>query len=117
MMNKQSIYLAFYMLIMILLSSIPGNSIPGQISVVPDKVIHFVEYSIFGYLSTVLFHKEYNYAIYKIILFGISFSLFDEAYQSITPDRDSSLLDVIADILGFIFGLSMMLFKRKKLNA
>ena len=117
MMNKQSIYLVFYMLIMILLSSVPGNNIPGQISVVPDKVIHFIEYSIFGYLSTVLFHKEYNFAIYKIILFGIAFSLFDEAYQSITPNRDSSLSDVITDILGFIFGLSMMLFKNKKLNA
>tara|TARA_B110000444_G_C18627206_1_gene495080 strand:+ start:344 stop:685 length:342 start_codon:yes stop_codon:yes gene_type:complete len=113
-MNKQSIYLVLYMLAMILISSIPGNSIPNQISIVPDKVIHFIEYSIFGYLSTFLLYKKYNYSIFKIIIFGISFSLFDEAYQNITPFRDSSLFDVIADIFGFIFGLSITVYIRKK---
>ena len=72
-----------------------------------DKLFHFVEFSILGFLifgSLSLNSKEFDQILSLSIKIGILFSCLDEYHQSFVDGRDSSLADLIFDILGVFFG-------------
>ncbi|MDX2501310.1 MAG: VanZ family protein [Deltaproteobacteria bacterium] len=91
-----------------------------------DKVLHFLAYAVMG----VLFYRAYQTLSFKnniqllMLLSMISASLYgisDEIHQSFVPDRDGSLMDVMADVLGavcgvYLFNLWMMFRKAGVLN-
>ena len=72
-----------------------------------DKLFHFIEFSILGFLifgSLSLNSKELDQILSLSIKIGILFSCLDEYHQSFVDGRDSSLADLIFDILGVFFG-------------
>ena len=72
-----------------------------------DKLFHFIEFSILGFLifgSLSLNSKEFDQILSLSIKIGILFSCLDEYHQSFVDGRDSSLADLIFDILGVFFG-------------
>ena len=91
-----------------------------------DKLLHFAAYAVLG----VLFFRAYQTLSFKnniqllMLLSMISASLYgisDEIHQSFVPDRDGSLMDVMADVLGavcgvYLFNLWMRFRKGSVLN-
>ena len=104
-----------YILLIISVSSIPGNSIPRFILLSWDKLLHLVEYSILGYLAVNSFRAISKDQVIVIIISCLGFACFDELWQSLIPGRFSSGLDIIADgigiIMGSIFGLRLIINK------
>ena len=94
---------------MIIGSSLEGNSIPKSYIFTLDKLLHIIEYFIFGILLFFVFFFTSNKPDVISFILGIFYSLIDELYQSTVIGRDSSALDVIADIIGLI--LSILLIK------
>ena len=98
-----------YIILITILSHQPADDIsevsPNIKNV--DKLFHFIEFSILGFLifgSLSLNSKEFDQILSLSIKIGILFSCLDEYHQSFVDGRDSSLADLIFDILGVFFG-------------
>lgn len=103
---KWSLVAAYAILIFILssLSNPSPLSIPDIF--MADKLIHFIEYAIFGFL---LFAALYEgMAIKKAALFSVVIAAIygatDEFHQYFVADRNSDLFDLLADSLGGVAG-------------
>ena len=71
-----------------------------------DKVIHFLIYAIYAFLclaalsDKMLLLKFIHYCL--ALVFSISYSIFNEIYQYFVPEREFSIGDIIANILGIV---------------
>ncbi len=69
-----------------------------------DKIIHFLEFGLVGYL---VYNSVYDNFKERAEFFSISFSIFygglDEIHQYFVPGRNCDWLDFLADSLGIIF--------------
>ena len=88
--------------LMLIGSSLNGTSIPKSYIFTLDKLIHIVEYFIFGVLLYFSIVGITKYSIILSLTLGIFYSFIDELYQSTVFARDASGFDVIADIIGLI---------------
>ena len=87
-------------------------TVPGA-HYVWDKLLHTVGYAGLGILAMRAFHGGFArprlaptiYAALTVILWGIS----DEFHQSFVPGRDSSALDVVADAVGVILSVLLLM--------
>jgi len=85
-----------------------------------DKVLHFCEYAVLGFLlmrplcgpNTPLTRKG---AFIVALLIGVVYGITDELHQSIVPGRDASICDVIFDAVGTLAGI--ILFDRIRKNT
>ncbi len=70
-----------------------------------DKIIHFVEYAVLGFLMA---YSLKNSGVRRYILLGWILASFygitDEIHQSFVPMRDTSVFDVFADGIGSFVG-------------
>ena len=87
---------------MLIGSSLKGTSIPKSYIFTLDKLIHIVEYFIFGVLLYFSIVGITKHSIILSLILGIFYSFIDELYQSTVFARDASGFDVIADIIGLI---------------
>jgi len=89
-----------------------------------DKVLHFIAYAILG----ALFFRAYsslqvsNNLKALMILSVLSSSLYgisDEIHQYFVPYRHFAYFDILADMLGSLFGVFIYPFimKRRKING
>jgi len=84
-----------------------------------DKVAHFFEYYIFGWLTcrwlthSERFFFQRNFLLLSILL-GVSYGLSDEWHQSFVPGRDASLWDAIFDAVGITVAAFTYRFIRKE---
>ena len=92
---------------MLIGSSLKGTSIPKSYIFTFDKLIHIVEYFIFGLLLHFSIVGSAKYSILSLIL-GTLYSFIDELYQSTVYARDASGFDIIADIIGLILSASFV---------
>ena len=101
------------MLFIVYLSHIPQDNLPQEASGINniDLLFHFFEYSFLGFL----FYQSISVdnlldvkPLHGAVLIGILFALSDEYHQSFVPGRHMSLMDVIFDSLGIIFGSSLV---------
>ena len=102
-----------YMFMIVFVSHIPQKDIPESISSPNniDLLLHFVEYSILGFLlfQSLYVDKLLMFSpLHASILIGILFAISDEYPQSFVPGRHMSLMDVVFDSLGIIFGSSLV---------
>ena len=104
-MNFPKIQFYLYLSLIILGSSIPGDSVPSILALSWDKLLHVFEYSIFGVLGYRAYKNKYKYVAIIISAFGIIFGCLDEIWQSFIPGRHPSYYDVIADGIGVILGV------------
>ena len=111
--KKTSILTVFFLFFMIVASSIKGSSIPQSYVFTLDKIIHFVEYLLLGFVLIFMFTGASKYPIAAGLTAGIFYSFIDELYQSTVSGRSSSLFDVIADVVGLTFSVIIvkLLFK------
>jgi len=99
--------LLFYILVMIYISLKPGDELMFKKIWKYDKVIHFIEYFFLGFLFlNAMNEKGMNSSSWMItISFILVFPIIDELIQFYTPTRVSDKYDVLADIIGGLFGL------------
>ena len=96
--------LILYALLIFLVSSVPGNSIPRFVLLSWDKLLHLIEYFFLGFLSVKSFNNKSKKQTIIISIFCLCFAILDETWQSFIPGRFSSGLDVIADGIGIVIG-------------
>ena len=75
-----------------------------------DKMLHFAAYAVMGVLFYRAYHtlpikKELNWLVLLSMISASLYGVSDEIHQSFVPERDGSITDVIADILGAICGV------------
>ncbi len=113
--RKKSYLPAIVWAVLILaVSSIPGLSTPGLGFPMADKIVHFAEYFILGYLTARAissFNKEPLKIFWMSSAITSGYGILDELHQLLIPGRTAEGLDMIADILGSI--LAAALFARK----
>ena len=94
-----------FIVLMIFGSSFEGSSIPKSYIFTLDKLLHILEYYIFGTLLFFVFLSASKKPAIISLIIGIFYSLIDELYQLTVKGRDPSILDIVADITGLILGL------------
>ena len=92
-----------YVALILTLSSIPNLRAPRGLRA-PDKLIHFVEYGVLGFLlrRAVGLPGVRGWALASGI--AVAIGGLDERVQSMVPGRDPSILDWCADGLGAALG-------------
>lgn len=101
--------LAVYWLLIFILTSIPGESVPSV--GIDDKLQHLLAYcilSILLYLTLTIqdkFLQLKKYSAYYTMIILFFYALIDEIHQLIIPGRQGEVMDVIADVIGGIIGL------------
>ena len=112
-MSNHKLQFYLFLSLIIMGSSIPGNSIPKVAMMSWDKLLHIAEYFIFGILGYRAFQFDLKNIKYFLPIFGIIFGCIDEIWQSFIPGRYPSYYDIIADGFGTIIGVIVFnLFKR-----
>ena len=104
---KSEVYrviLGIYMVLILSISAIPTNTIPELGFQHADKVAHFIEYAILGFLAIQSFKPMSGIQFCYIIFSGFVFGAFDEWWQSFISDRYTSMFDLIADNVGMLVG-------------
>tara|TARA_X000001036_G_scaffold116710_1_gene109987 strand:+ start:1077 stop:1454 length:378 start_codon:yes stop_codon:yes gene_type:complete len=103
--RTNTILIGLFILLMIIGSSLKGNSIPKSYIFTLDKLLHIIEYYIFGTLLFFVFFSSSKTPDVISLILGVFYSLIDELYQSTVIGRDASALDVLADIIGLILSI------------
>jgi len=112
--RTNAILTGLFIFLMIIGSSLEGNSIPRSYIFTLDKLLHIIEYYIFGTLLFFVFLSSSKTPDVISLILGVFYSLIDELYQSTVIGRDASALDVLADIIGLILSI---LFIKLFLNS
>ena len=104
-LRTNAILTGLFIFLMIVGSSFEGNSIPKSYIFTLDKLLHIIEYFIFGTLLFFVFFSSSRTPDVICLILGILYSLIDELYQSTVIGRDSSGYDFIADVTGLILSI------------
>ena len=96
------------------LSSFPLALPPGLQVRNVDKLIHMMEYGIFGYLLARAFLEASSSELQKsfqmwAMIIAICYGFTDEIHQSFVPMRETSSIDLVCDGIGAI--LAQFFFK------
>lgn len=90
---------------------------------VPDYFLHAAEYAVLGFLcSRFLLHLTLKTNVLVLVLLPVVlcalFGISDEIHQSFVPERDASIRDAIADLVGGALGAMvyrrLLLFRSRK---
>ena len=104
-MRTYNFFVIIFCLIITIGSSIPGNNVPELYIFGMDKLLHVLEYFIFGYLLVNSTSDKTQYPIYLCFFLGLCFALIDETYQLTIIGRSSSSFDVMADAIGLTLAI------------
>ena len=99
------------------MSSVPSLKAPLEIPHI-DKVIHFCEYTPFGFLVTrALYGTTTRFSSRALFLLALILTAFyagtDEFHQSFVVGRSADWMDGLFDVLGGLAGSSIYIRKRK----
>ena len=119
--TKYRILLVAYCTLILIISSIPGTSIPKLPFLGWDKLIHFFEYAGLGWLLVQSLDRKELKFVTMVIVAGMVFGIFDELSQYFIPRRISSVADWFADSVGLTVGgllvVSKDIFRKEELNS
>jgi VanZ family protein len=115
-MKNSKIHFFGYLVLILLGSSIPGESMPPIMALTWDKMLHVIEYSLVGFLGIRAFYSHLKNPVIYMAIFGLSFGCIDETWQSFIPGRFPSHYDVFADGIGVILGALTGSFVYKKIT-
>jgi VanZ family protein len=101
-------------------SSIPDLSTGDIQFIAVDKLAHFLEYSIFAYITFRSFsHIErlrLPTAWLLTMLFITLFAAADEFHQSFVPGRDMDVYDFLVDVGGALLITTLLFLRRRRLQ-
>lgn len=98
---------AAYAIIIFIISSLSNPSpFPLPDIFMADKLIHFIEYAILGFLLFAALYEgmEVKKAAFFSVVMAIIYGATDEFHQYFVVDRNSDLFDLLADSLGGVAG-------------
>jgi VanZ family protein len=102
----------FFAMLIFALSSL--STTPAILSEIigADKLLHTLEYFIFGYLIMRVFatspgHSVRSRAALLASMVGTAYGASDEFHQSLVPGRTASLYDVLFDALGVLLAAAL----------
>lgn len=99
------------------LSSLPSSVVPNLRISFGDLIIHFFEYSVFGYLLGLAIMQSPSKINWKnflvIFIIGSLYAASDEYHQSFVEGRFSEVSDFLADSAGVILGLGGFVIRKK----
>ena len=110
--KKKFLYLplGLYWLLIFVLTSIPGKSIPKVLGGV-DKIKHFGAYFVLAFLLSFALKMQNRYPIvskYSVLftfMITLFYGLIDEVHQIFIPGRYFDWMDLLADVIGSLIGI------------
>lgn len=102
-----TLILVVYIVLIFLLTCIPGSSFPqSRFLAQNDKIVHFVEYAILGFLfiNALESDKRNLRGLLIIVICLIIIPFIDENIQRFIPGRFPDVADGIVDIIGGVIG-------------
>jgi VanZ family protein len=105
--------LVIYWIVLLTATSFPTTSIPTM--VISDKVMHFTAYFGLGILLNLTLMFQNRYPVLKIknafytLLIGSVYGVIDEVHQYFIPGRSMEFLDFLADFLGLVLAVILVL--------
>ena len=76
-----------------------------------DKLLHFLEYIIFGLLAWQAFLPRDARGLALTLLIACGYAGSDELHQAFVPTRTASIFDWLADAGGIIAGVALLHFR------
>jgi len=113
---KYHFLLYFYLIIIFVQSSIPGNNFPPLGFDFADKLIHFTIFAILMLLFFISLKNQFKYVKLQkyapefALLFTVLYGISDEIHQKFTPGRFPDIYDVLANSIGALFVYSIIKF-------
>lgn len=116
--------LAFYWLVIFILTSLPGNSIPKMILGFSDKAKHLGAYLVLSFLLNFALHFQNKYKIlnkhsarFTLLIISI-YGFLDEIHQIFIPGRYFEWFDFLSDLIGGLIGIfiSQWIINQNKKN-
>jgi VanZ family protein len=101
-------------------SSLPADSpAVAWIGQYQDEAGHLGEYSILGMLTFLVLRPRLSGRMTFIfsLAFCIAFSLVDEVFQGMVPNRTTQLIDVFLDAVGAVVAIAMLSVLAPRLRA
>ncbi len=113
--KKYLIYLPLiiYWLLLFVLTSIPGKSIPQNLTF-NDKLEHISAFMVLGLLLSLTLKVQNKYQYLKsgfyraTFVIGVCYGILDELHQLFIEGRSCDILDATADMLGITIGISIV---------
>ncbi len=107
-----------FALLIFVMSSVPGYKLPDIGFDFGDKIVHSLEFGLFG----IFLYRAFRYSLtfsrpYLLTLFvGLPYAALDEIHQLFVPGRFSTIGDFTADAVGIIIfaGISAWMNPLKK---
>lgn len=109
--------LAVYWLVLFVLTSLPASKLPE--TNINDKVEHYIAFCVLSILLTLTFQFQKRIAaLYKrpylfSILLVAFYGMVDELHQSFIPGRFCDAKDWMADVLGGLAGIAIVLLIKR----
>jgi len=114
---KYALLAIFYAGLIFFLSSLPSNAVPNLGISFGDLILHFCEYSVFGYfIASAIMQSpdKINWKNLLLVFFiGSLYAASDEYHQSFVEGRFSEVSDVLADSAGVVLGLVVYVVRAK----
>ena len=76
-----------------------------------DKMHHILAFFILGILLSLAYEMKHRYTCLFLLLYGI----FIELSQLFTINRSADVMDVFADLIGIVIGLTLYIYLKKSL--
>ncbi|MCF7919634.1 MAG: VanZ family protein [Candidatus Cloacimonetes bacterium] len=117
--TKFKIAFYFWLILMLIGSSIPVRFISPEKMISWDKLAHLLEYSILAVLYHLMQRQNGKSLLMRhYLLLALALPAIDELHQLLIPGRSCSYLDFTADFLGVsgIFLLLLILRKSRKIR-
>lgn len=106
-------------LLIFVASSIPNVTLPDLKFAPSDKIIHTLAYAVLCGLIERAFARQTKFprlASWRLgvaVLLTIIYGVTDEFHQSFVPNRDASVLDLVADSLGGLLFVGYVVASRR----
>jgi VanZ family protein len=84
------------------------NTVPDAFTIVPDKVGHAILYAGLGFLVALYLKRIYGLKTGRVVcltgVFCLVYGISDEFHQYFVAGRCAEIGDVVADLIGGLFG-------------
>ncbi len=106
--GKYYLPVIIWAVLMMIVSSIPNLGPQPLNFTYGDKIEHFIEYAILGFLlSLALFKTRSRPILLVAIAICAAYGIIDELHQLFVPGRDADPFDALADIIGSAAGVGI----------